>query len=297
MKKSKIRALILLAVIALVITLGIFAVIRLLTKDIPDPAPPAPPKQPETFQFAGETYTAVDLPKSPYDTALFEERDGRLIYTDPETETFVGIDVSAHREQINWRAVKKDGIDFAIIRVGWRGNTEGHLYLDEYFHQNIRGALAAGLDVGVYFYSQAITEAEALAEAQAVLEWIDGYKITYPVVYDWEYVSADARTGNMDNAVLTDCAKIFCSTVEQAGYIPMVYFNLDIGYRRYDLQAISEYDFWLAEYDTAPTFFYEYHMLQYTSSGEVDGIEGGVDMNISFVDYAAQTAEKAKAED
>lgn len=304
-KKKNVKAILVVLLFALVLTLCVLLAIKLVTasshnNSVQEEQPPAhqegTQETGETISFGSEQLPVVgDVPKTTHDPALFEMVDGRMVYKDASVQTFTGIDVSAHREEIDWNAVKADGIDFAMIRVGWRGNTEGGLYQDEYFVSNIEGALAAGLDVGVYLYSQAITVDEAVEEAEAVLNWIKDYEITYPVVYDWEYVSADVRTGNMDNETLNDCAVAFCQRIEQAGYIPMIYFNLDIGYRRYDLSRISDYDFWLAEYDGAPTFYYDYQMLQYTCTGTVAGSEDQVDLNLSFVDYAALSRQK-KAE-
>ncbi len=299
--RKNIKGLLIVAAFTLILTLCIILVGVLLVKK--DPAPqdsdlPEPPAQSsgDTIQFgSSEIPVDAEAPATTHDPALFELVNGRMVYNDPAVKTYTGVDVSAHREDIDWNAVKRDGVDFAMLRVGWRGNTEGKLYLDEYFVSNIAGASAAGLDIGVYFYSQAITVQEAVEEANAVLGWIKDYDITYPVVYDWEYVSSDARTGSLDDETLNACALAFCETIEQAGYIPMIYFNLDLGYRRFDLGRLSKYDFWLAEYDGPPTFYYDYAMLQYTSNGKVAGSEDKVDLNISFVDYAAITRQKRSA--
>lgn len=298
-KKGNFKAVLAVVLFALVVTLSVLLAVQLLSAGSGSSENGQQETQQgetgqENISFGSEQLPVVgDVPKTTHDPALFELRDGRMVYNDPEVQTFTGIDVSAHREEIDWNAVREDGIDFAMIRAGWRGNTEGGLYQDEYFASNMAGATAAGLDVGVYLYSQAVSVEEAVEEAEAVLEWIRGYEITYPVVYDWEYVSQDARTANVDNETLNACAVAFCQTIEQAGYIPMIYFNLDIGYRRYDLSQISGYDFWLAEYDGAPTFYYDYQMLQYTCEGRVAGSEDLVDLNLCFVDYAAMSKKAA----
>ncbi len=298
--QKNLKGIIIVAAFALVLTLCIIAAGMLLGKNNNKPQgddPVTPPEQPgPTVHFGSEDLPVdAEAPATTHDPALFEMVNGRMVYNDSSVKTFTGIDVSAHREEIDWDAVKKDGIDFAMLRVGWRGNTEGNLYLDEFFVSNIKGATAAGLDVGVYLYSQAITVQEAIDEANAVLGWIKGYNITYPVVFDWEYVSSDVRTGNLDDETLNACVLAFCETIEKAGYIPMIYFNLDIAYRRLDLGQLSKYDFWLAEYDGAPTFYYDYQMLQYSNRGRVAGSEDLVDLNISFVDYAALTRQKKSA--
>lgn len=142
----------------------------------------------------------------------------------------------------------------------------------------------AGLDVGVYFYSQAITEEEAIEEAEFVLERIEGYDITFPVVFDWELPDdEEARTNGLDNDILTLCALRFCETIEAAGYEPAVYFYTWLGYFQYDLSQFAQYGFWYA--GTYPTFYYHFQMWQYSSTSVVAGISTGVDMNIGFVDY------------
>ena len=180
--------------------------------------------------------------------------------------------------------MKADGVDFAILRVGGRGYTEGGLYADTKFEQNLQGALDAGLEVGVYFFSQAITVKEAEEEARFVLDKIRGYALTGPVVFDWEALGkSEARTYGLDTDTLCRCALAFCELVEEAGYTPMIYLTSYAGYVKYDLSRVMDYPFWFAEYDkAAPTFYYHFQMWQYTSKGSVDGIQGNVDMNLWF---------------
>ncbi len=210
------------------------------------------------------------------------DAEGRMTYSDGAV---TGIDVSSHQEEIDWQKVKADGVDFAMIRVGYRGYTEGKLNADNRFEENIKNAAAAGLDIGIYFYSQAITEQEALEEAKQVCTWLAPYKdsITYPVAFDWEYVSnPDARTNAVTGEQLSGIILTFCDHMKDNGYSPMIYLNLDFAYMTLDLSEIDEYPFWLAEYDGAPTFYYAFEMLQYTSSGSVDGVNGKVDVNLYF---------------
>jgi len=193
-----------------------------------------------------------------------------------------GIDVSAYQPDIDWTEVKASGIEFAMIRVGYRGYGSGKLDLDDCFLKHMQGALDAGLDVGVYFFSQALTPEEAVEEAEYVLTWIEGYDITCPVVFDWEEVDAPARTDDMNMVMLTSCAEAFCKTVEEAGYEAAVYFNQAYGYQQFNLVSLREYQFWLAEYADVPTFAYDFQMWQYTNEGTVPGINGPVDLNIYF---------------
>lgn len=223
-----------------------------------------------------------------YDPDLFGWEDGRIVYASDQVQTKVGIDVSQFQGEIDWEAVKNDGVDYAMIRIGGRGYGNGKLYEDTHFEQNIEGALAAGLEVGVYFFSQAITVEEAEEEAAYLLERIAPYDLTYPVVFDWEVIGrSNARADDLDTDTLGACANAFCEAVAAAGYEPMIYVSLNTGYLKYDLRQIDQYDLWLAEYDDAPTFYYNFQMWQYTSSGTVAGIDGEVDLNLSFVDYAA----------
>ncbi|MBR5430177.1 MAG: S-layer homology domain-containing protein [Firmicutes bacterium] len=197
-----------------------------------------------------------------------------------------GIDVSEWQHEIDWPAVAADGIDFAIIRCGYRGYTAGKLLPDAMFYQNIEGALAAGLDVGVYIYSQAISEEEAREEARMAVEMAGDYDLTYPIVFDWEYAgAASARTNDTSREQLTSYALAFCDEVESLGYTPCVYSYGSLSYHNYDLAALNDYYMWFAGYYEEPEFFYHYDIWQYTSSGQVDGIEGNVDMNLSFVQF------------
>lgn len=157
----------------------------------------------------------------------------------------------------------------------------GVLFEDKQFQNNMKGATKAGLDVGVYFFSQAIAVDEAIEEANFVLELIKDYKVTGPVVFDWENITYDtARTDKVDRATLTHVANAFCQTVEDAGYQPMIYFTPYLGYLRYDLEGVTQYPFWLAHYNPYPGFRYDFQMWQYTDAGAVDGVEGKVDLNL-----------------
>lgn len=222
------------------------------------------------------------LAKNEYDRDAFAEEDGFIVYNGTEKASR-GIDVSAHQRDIDWAAVAADGVEYAMLRVGYRGYTEGDTFLDEEFYDNVAGARENGIAVGVYFFSQAISAEEAKEEADIVLRAIEGLDITYPVVFDWEDIhQAEARTNQVDQQTLTDCAKAFCETVEAAGYTAGIYFNQIFGYQRFILPDLDQYVFWLAEYDSAPDFLYDFQMWQYTNEGTVNGIEGGVDLNLSF---------------
>lgn len=222
--------------------------------------------------------------------SFYLEENGRMSYYGG-TPSRWGVDVSAHQKEINWQRVAAAGVNFAMIRAGYRGYTAGRIVKDEYFDANMQGALSNGLQVGVYFYSQALTPREAEEEARQLLEWIKGYPITFPVVFDWEEQDReDSRTQGADGNTVTACALAFCKVIEDAGYLPMTYGSPKKVYTNgILLEHLQDYPFWLAHYtkDTAPTSFrYNYQMWQYSSSGAVDGIEGRVDLNICLADWS-----------
>ena len=233
------------------------------------------------------TVEPVDLeptvPENSYDPAGFYEEGGFKRYKSEDTLASVGVDVSSHQQDIDWELVAANGVEFAMIGVGYRGYTEGEIQPDEYFVQNIEGARAAGLDVGVYFFSQALDEQEAIDEANYVLEQIRDYPLSYPVIFDWEDIEADARTDGMDSVQLTKNAIAFCDTIAKAGYRAGVYFNQRFGYEEFDLESLQDYVFWLAEYNDTPSFSFHFQIWQYCNDGRVDGIKTDVDLNLAFL--------------
>lgn len=227
-----------------------------------------------------------NVPVKTYQDSYFSKNtNGYMTYTEPGVQTALGIDVSVYQGEIDWQQVAAAGIDFAIIRVGYRGyGSEGKMMPDKYYTQNIQGALNAGLDVGVYYFSQAITVEEARQEAAYVIEQVKDYPLTYPVVFDWERQNyAGSRTQTVPSVnTMCQMANAFCADITAAGYQAMVYFNPSEGYKQYDLSQLMNYPFWLAQYNNLPTFYYDFDMWQYTSSGRVPGISGNVDMNLRF---------------
>lgn len=254
---------------------------------------PSPPPSPSESVYAATGWDNPNVEKNEYQSEAFVQVGGFTIYTGADAASHIGVDVSAHQGEIDWEQVAASGVSYAMIRVGYRGYSTGNLNLDQYFEANIQGALDAGLRVGVYFFSQAVTREEAIAEAVQVLEWIEGYDVTYPIVFDWEEITgAEARTDTVTAETVTECAKAFCAVIESAGYIPMVYFNQNQGYKVMNLEQLSEYDFWLARYTEVPDFEYHFEMWQYSCTGTVPGIEVDVDLNLCLVDYPMETAEE-----
>lgn len=202
---------------------------------------------------------------------------------DGQVTSHKGIDVSKHQGNIDWNAVAADGVEFAFIRVALRGYGTGKLVEDEFFDQNMEGAIGAGIKVGVYIYSQAINEEELLEEANLVLEKIAPYQVDCPIVFDVEKVAgADARMNNLTLEERTNLTLLFCQTIENAGYRPMIYHNMEVGVLMLDLETLESYDKWFAYYNQDMYYPYDYKIWQYSDRGTVNGISTEVDLNISF---------------
>ena len=195
----------------------------------------------------------------------------------------VGIDVSKWNGEIDWDRVQNAGVEFAIIRAGYRGSVTGSLVEDPNFKANIRGAAASGLPVGVYFFTQAVNEVEAVEEASAVLELIREYNLDYPVFIDTEGAGGNGRADNLDVDTRTRVCEAFCSTIANAGYTAGVYASRNWYNHYLYANKLENYCIWLAEYRSVPLYQGYYQMWQYTSQGSVDGIEGNVDMNVSYL--------------
>ena len=237
----------------------------------------------------------------PSETVLPSETTGPILETNPFTagdftlngqwmncitaDFSLGIDVSKYQGEIDWEQVAAAGIRFAVIRVGGRGyGQSGNLFADEMAQKNYEGAKAAGLQVGAYFFSQAISTEEAIEEAEFALEQIKSWTLDLPVVFDWEYISDTARTANMDDRTLTDLNLEYCERMEKEGYQPMIYFNSNQARTLLFLHELEDYPFWLAYYSDRMTYPYRFEMWQYTCTGRVPGIQGDVDINIMLLD-------------
>lgn len=226
-----------------------------------------------------------ELKKNSYleENLVFDENGFANYYENGSLVSYKGIDVSKFQGKIDWNKVAEAGVDFAFIRVGYRGyGEEGRLVTDVTYEDNIKGANAAGVHAGVYFYTQAITEAELLEEVDLVLQEIAPYKIDCPVVFDVEKVSGKGRMNAISVEERTNFAVLFCEKIKEAGYKPMIYLNMEMGALLLDLSRLEEYDKWFAYYN--PNFYYPYayDVWQYSDSGVVSGIPEKVDLNISF---------------
>lgn len=195
-----------------------------------------------------------------------------------------GIDVSKYQGNIDWGAVAASGINFAIIRVGYRGSSSGALVQDPYFKKNISGATKAGIKVGLYFFTQAVNEAEAVEEASMAMSLASGYKVTYPIFIDTESASG-GRANGLSKSARTAVVKAFCQTVRNGGYKAGVYASKSWYANQLNASALNGYCIWVAQYNSSCTYSGKYDMWQYSSKGSISGIKGNVDMNISYTGY------------
>lgn len=228
-----------------------------------------------------------DVPLHTYNWDNLSKVNNKITYSESKGfEAKQGIDVSKYQGNIDWDKVYSSGISYAMLRIGYRGYENGKIIIDEKFSQNIKQATAAKVKVGVYFFSQAINTEEAIEEANFVLENIDGYNLSFPIVFDLEEISSsDHRTVNLTKQERTEIATAFCEKIKNAGYTPMIYGNSSWLTNYYDLTEIIKYDIWLAQYSNKPTFPYDFQMWQYTNAGYVEGINHIVDINLCFTTY------------
>ena len=199
-----------------------------------------------------------------------------------------GIDVSKYQGDIDWKKVAADGVEFAYIRLGCRGyGSSGTLIMDEYFHKNMKGALGQNLQVGAYFFSQAVNVEEAMEEAKMVVKELEAYKdqIYSPIAIDIETVEGQkARQDVLTKEERTQVCIAFCEYIKEAGYTPMVYGDLETFSELLDVEQLAEYEFWLCETDEKLTFPYHFNLWQYSHKGKVSGIKGDVNLNISIAE-------------
>ena len=240
----------------------------------------------ETYDFDGELDFYYE---SPFDWNNLEMSDnGRYVYVDNgKVRSKTGIDVSENQGEIDWKAVAGDGIEYAMIRLGYRGATTGELYTDPLFAENLKGAKDAGVACGVYFFSQATSAKEAREEADFIVKQLDGIELEYPVVLDFETAVAGVdmpRAANLGKDRMTEVGNAFCERIEKAGYRSMIYgnyYDLDL----YHYESLQGRAIWWAEYDVwMPSPNLDIVMWQYSNGGWVEGIQTAVDMNIDLSD-------------
>lgn len=211
-------------------------------------------------------------------------------YDDELYETKFGIDVSEYQGDIDWKKVKDSGVQFAFIRLGYRGyGSTGKLMLDSKFIKNVKKATENGIEVGIYFFSQAINEEEAKEEANYVLNNIKDMNITYPICFDLEKIKFDtARTDNLTSEEITKMTLVFCEEIKNAGYVPMIYGNSKTFTTRMQLEQFNNYQKWYADYQSTPLYPYDFTFWQYSEKGTVNGIDTKVDLNLQFVEKCKQ---------
>ena len=249
-------------------------------KEIPDKI-----KFVDVFGEEYEVSVNKAVPMNEYMSGNFKHHGDHVTYRDSKYKSRIGVDVSYHQGDIDWEKVKESGVKFAIIRIGFRGyGKSGALNADKRYKEYIEGAHKAGLDVGVYFFAQAINESEAAEEADFVLELLKGQKLELPVVYDPESILDDeARTDNVTGEQFTANTKVFCEKISEAGYTPMIYANMLWEAYELDLSQLSEYQVWYADYEKVPQTPYHFTYWQYTNKASVPGISGETDLDIQIM--------------
>ncbi|MDE7016603.1 MAG: glycoside hydrolase family 25 protein [Lachnospiraceae bacterium] len=230
------------------------------------------------------------LEKNTYDFTNLSETANLKKYTDNGKKiSSIGVDVSKHNGVINFRGIKSAGIDYVMIRLGARGYSTGQLSLDDNFVENIESAIEMDLDIGIYFYSQAVNQEEATQEANFVIQNLEPYKehISYPVAFDMEHVAnGKARIDGLSREDKTSITSTFLSGIRAAGYMPMLYGNKEWLIKNVDLAKLTDYDVWLSQDEDIPDYPYQFAMWQYTTTGVLNGITGDANLNICFVNYS-----------
>lgn len=239
---------------------------------------------------APEETTEPTIPpeSNPFNQYDFQYDKNNYLYC-LKQESMAGVDVSAFQGNIDWAQVKESGIDFAMLRLGYRGwGAKGTLVEDEYIQQNLAATAAVGMPIGAYFFSQATTLAEVAEEIEFMLEILGDYELQYPIVLDWEIADPNGRNVNVTRRELTDMLRYFCDEMIFRGFEPMVYFNWTQSSRMLYLNELEDVPFWLALYQDRMTYPFRVEMWQYTNQGTVPGINGDVDINLYIPDLTKQ---------
>ncbi len=243
-----------------------------------------------TYADGSEEWVEINpyLKKNDYNNAGFVLKNGYLSYYENNGKiSTIGVDISKSQDYVDFYEIKKSGIDFVMIALGGRGYASGELYLDEYFADNIKRATEAGLDVGVYFFSTAITQEEAIEEAHFVSENLVPYEVKYPVAYYTEAVSRqESRSDSLNKMTRTLISQAFMDTIKECGYSTVLYGTKEWLIKKYSLGSFSGTDMWLSQNGNLPDYPYQFIMWRYTTTGHVPGIAGPANINICFVDYS-----------
>ena len=263
--------------IAIAILLGLFIIMFIIVF-------------PNGFARKNATVSEIDEPADTNYEINYEDIkvvSGKYFYEDDNFTSSFGIDVSTFQDEIDWNKVKNDSVEFAYIRIGRRGATTGLLYEDDLFEANYEGAKKAGLKIGVYFFSQAINETEARQEADWVIDKLKGKEIDLPIAYDCEEVFLEnelSRVIFLDKEGITKNALAFCRRLEEKNYHPIIYTYQFWADNYYDMEQLSSYPIWFAQYDVdEPKLDYPISIWQYSDKGTINGISTPVDLNIMFI--------------
>ncbi len=233
------------------------------------------------------------IPVNSYNTINFYlDDDGFMAYHDDDGNkiSHLGVDISYHQENVDWDAVKDSGIEFVMLRCGYRGYSEGALIEDEKFREYAQACNDRGIALGVYFFTQAVSVEEAISEAEFTLDLIKDYKISYPVAIDTEYIpdkTARTNTIEIEEKLRSDMCAAFCDRIQKEGYYPMIYASENWIRRDLEYESLQGYDFWAAQYLEKNDFLYDFTIWQYTDKGFINGVDEVVDLDISMVDYAS----------
>lgn len=230
------------------------------------------------------------LPLNEYDEAGFAMLNGRMIYYEEGVRaSYTGVEISKYQGYVDFNEVKRDGIDYVILRAGQRGYSTGQIVADDYFTDNLKRAADAGLDVGVSFLSQAVNTEEAVEEAEFILQYLQGQMIRYPVVFDMQHVANDsARIDILTKEEKTQIAKAFLTRIEEEGYIGVIRADKEWMFDDINYAAVSNYGIWLVQHKDLPDYPYRFQMWNYSDAGSVNGINGLVGISISFIDYTVK---------
>lgn len=229
-----------------------------------------------------------DIEKNNYDLSKLKYQKPEMkYYVDGKEASWLGVDISANQGDVDYKKLKNAGCDFVMIKIGARGYSSGNIVLDEKYEDNLEKAQDAGLDIGVYFCSQAVTKDEAIDEVDELVNAIDDFSIKYPVAFVMENIDGDmARIEALDMEERTDIARVFMDEVDDAGYTPMIYGDKAWLMTMLDIEELEDYNVWLNQDGDKPDYPYQYGMWQYDTQGSIKGIDGDVAMSISFVDYS-----------
>ena len=272
-------------ILLLSVVLAVLLVVALLLPPVSDSQENVPPTtEPTENSMPTESQpndptepSQPTLQQNPFKPTDFALQDGYMSCLTAPYQ--LGIDVSKYQQNVDWEIVADSGISFVMIRIGGRGYGQaGNLYTDELAQIHYQGARAAGLKVGAYFFSQAISVEEAREEARYALQLTEEWALDMPIVFDWEYVSDTARTANTDAETVTACAAAFCDTILATGKQPMIYIRPELN--KLHLEQLAAYDHWVAWYSDTMDYTNEFAMWQYTKTGKVPGISGNVDINL-----------------